>query len=537
MEVTDICMDKELDHVVYVNGVSCDSNHEAACLYDVLDLHKDTSQSLEPNLQNINDEKVITEAKESEVKECTAEISVKISKALKDEEKAKQNMPSLKDKFTLSDKIHDKIKSDPEAENDEKVITEAKDSKAMECPAEVSLIIFEALKAEEIEHQDIPTSKCEFNSLKEKIKSEPETMTNECLKEIPETTECEVKNCTTVDSVEISTAIEDKEEKEQGITSLKCQSNSPEEKMELETEFKKGDCKSNGAFLKPANKIIAGNAKAKLTVLQPFALATERRAQCGTRPTRPEMETCTPLTKSAHPKGSQSQTPVSKKQFEIFTPLVARRPLQPTNKKRPDEDDCCSVASTIAASAMTTKHRITFATAPLFRSTTRAERRKEFYTKLEEKHQAMEAEKSQWEARTKEEKEEALKKLRKSLVFKANPMPSFYVDGPPPKVELKKPPPTRAKSPKLGRRKSCSDAAGHDKGIGLSGQGTRYSLGCHTDGATTAKKTDMKDNTTVKNVNVTFKFQDESRQISRDKKTSISPRMRGQANLNIMVQS
>lgn len=64
----------------------------------------------------------------------------------------------------------------------------------------------------------------------------------------------------------------------------------------------------------------------------------------------------------------------------------------------------------------------------------------------------------------------------------------------------------------------------------------RYSLGCHIDGATTAK-TDMKDNISVENVNVSFKFQDESKQISRDRKKSISPRMRGQANLNISVQS
>lgn len=98
------------------------------------------------------------------------------------------------------------------------------------------------------------------------------------------------------------------------------------------------------------------------------------------------------------------------------------------------------------------------------------------------------------------------------------------------------PPPTRAKSPKLGRRKSCSDAAGHDKGIGVSGQGTRYSIGCHIDEATTAKM-DVKDKITVENVNVTRKFQDESKQTSRDKKVSISPRMRGQGNLNLTVQS
>lgn len=211
-------------------------------------------------------------------------------------------------------------------------------------------------------------------------------------------------------------------------TSVRCMAQIMTQKKQVHEETENGkritrllNSRDNINHLSPSCSTSTTKASSpKVTIARPFSLATDRRAE-----ERPA--TILPTCPSDFPQDAKS----------LRQKFFVAKSSHSTNIQH-------SVSQDLKVH--------TIATGFTFRSDERAKKRKEFFCRLQEKNSAKEEEKTQMQARSEKEDEEALKVLRRSLTFKASPMPSFYQEGPSPEADRKKISITQAKSPKFTNR-------------------------------------------------------------------------------------
>ncbi|KAJ6737377.1 PROTEIN WVD2-LIKE 1 [Salix viminalis] len=153
---------------------------------------------------------------------------------------------------------------------------------------------------------------------------------------------------------------------------------------------------------------------------------------------------------------NNTQSPVSLRNSQQYSPSTARKPLQPDNKKHHDEEDSCLLNVQQSGKSIIQNWKRSIGHWRKSKARPRQGPRKS--------------------------KKQPSSSLERACCTKQIQCPGFYYEPPPPQVELKKLPLTRPQSPKLNRRKSCSDAAQtSQEEVGKHCARHRHSIGSHKD--------------------------------------------------------